>query len=317
MVVNNSFKTKNLIYIHYFLCIMQITFLGTACMVPTKERNHVGTFLSYGSEGILIDCGEGTQRQMKIAGIKLTKITKILISHWHGDHVLGLPGVIQSLSASEYTKTLEIYGSQGTKERIKKMFEAFIFDNKVNLKVHDIKNKRFYESKDYYLEAMELEHRIRCLGFNFIENSRRKINIVKAKKLGIPEGPLLGKIQKGQSIVFKGKKINPDEISYIVKGRKISFILDTVLCGNCYALAKNADLLICESAYSSKLEEKAKKYKHLTAKQAALIANKANVKKLVLTHFSARYKNTQEIEEDARNYFDNIICAKDFMKIKI
>ena len=117
--------------------------------------------------------------------------------------------------------------------------------------------------------------------------------------------------------MFRGNKINPDELSYIVKGKKLSFISDTVLCQNCYALAEMADLLICESAYSSKLEDKAKKYKHLTAKQAALIANRANVKRLVLTHFSSRYKNTQEIEEDARNYFDNIICAKDFMKIKV
>lgn len=296
---------------------MQITFLGTTCMVPTKDRNHISTFLSYGSEGILIDCGEGTQRQMKIAGIKLTKITKILISHWHGDHVLGLPGILQSLSASDYTKTLQIFGPEGTKERIKKMMDVFIFDNKLEFEVYDIKDRKFYESTDYYLEAFELNHSVKCIGFNFIENDKRKIKIAKVKRLGIPEGPLLGKIQNGNSIVFKGKKISPDVVSYIVKGKKLSFISDTDICKNCYDIAENADLLVCESAYSSKLVDKARKYKHLTAKEAALIASKSNVKKMVLTHFSSRYKNTQEIEDDARDYFNNVICAKDFMKIKV
>src|SRR3989338_5530690 len=110
---------------------MQITFLGTSSMVPTKERNQIGVFLSYGPEGILFDCGEGIQRQFKIADESITKITKILISHWHGDHVLGLPGLIQTLSTSNYERTLEIYGPKGTKMRIKKLFEAFVFDRKI------------------------------------------------------------------------------------------------------------------------------------------------------------------------------------------
>jgi len=286
-------------------------------MVPTKERNHIGTFLSYGSEGILIDCGEGTQRQMKIAGIPLSKITKILISHWHGDHVLGIPGVIQSMGASDYKGILEIFGPKGTKERIKKMFEAFVFDNKVEINIHEITKTKFFDSKDYYLEALELDHRIKCFGFNFIEKDKRKIDMGKVKKIGIPQGPLLGKVQEGAMIEFKGKRHKADELSYIVKGKKISFVSDTVLCKNCYELAKDADLLICESAYASNLEEKAEQYKHLTAKQAALIASKANVKKLVLTHFSARYKDTHEIEEEANDYFKDVVCARDFMKIKV
>ncbi len=296
---------------------MEVTFLGTSGMVPTKERNHVATFISYGSEGILIDCGEGTQRQMKIAGLKITKVTKILISHWHGDHVLGLPGLIQTLGASEYNKTLEIYGPIGTKKRIKDMFDVFVFDKNVQIKIIEIQKKKIYNGKGFLLEAYELSHGIKCFGFNFIEKDHRRINIRKIRQLGIPEGPLLGKLQENKSIVFKGKKITPKDTTYIVKGKKITIIADTVVCKNCYELAKDADLLICEATYTSDLEEKAQEYKHLTSTQAAQIASMVNAKKLVLTHISARYKDSKDIEEDAKTIFKEVKVAYDFMKVKL
>ncbi len=296
---------------------MEITFLGTTSMVPTKERNHIATFINYGSEGILIDCGEGTQRQMKISGIKVTKVTKILISHWHGDHILGLPGLIQTMAASEYNGVLEIYGPVGIKKRIKDIFDVFIFDKNIQIKVKEIKKKKFYDGKYFYLEALELSHGIKCFGFNFIEKDHRRINIRKIKELGIPECPLLGKLQENKSIVFKGKKITPEETTYVVKGKKITIISDTLVCKNCYELSKDADLLICEASYKSDLEEKAQEYKHLTAKQAAQIASISNVKRLILTHISARYKDPKEIEEDAKQIFDNVVVAYDLMKVKV
>ena len=127
---------------------MQITIMGTSSMVPTKERNQIGVFVRTASEGILIDCGEGMQRQFKIAGVSITDITKILISHWHGDHTLGLPGLIQSMSASDYGRTLEIYGPKETKKRVEKMFEAFVFDKKLDFKVEEIKDGKFFENND-------------------------------------------------------------------------------------------------------------------------------------------------------------------------
>lgn len=296
---------------------MQITFLGTSSMVPTKERNQIAVFLSYGSEGILFDCGEGTQRQFKIAGISLTKVTKILISHWHGDHVLGLPGLMQTLSSLDYSGMLEIYGPEGTKKRIEKMFEAFVFDKRLSFKVKEVKSGIFFENNDFELESYPLEHGIDIVGYSFIEKDKRKVDMKKVKKFGIPEGPLIGKLQQGKSIEHNNKKITADDVTYIEKGKKLAFITDTVLCGNCYKLAEDADLLICEATYSSKLVDKSEDYGHMTAKHAAQIANKANVKQLVLIHFSARYKNTQELEEDARDVFDNVICAKDFMKIEL
>ena len=296
---------------------MQVTFLGTSSMVPTKERNQIGVFVTYSSEGILFDCGEGMQRQFKIAGISLQKITKILLSHWHGDHVLGLPGIMQTLSATGYSSKLNIYGPKGTKKRIEKLFEAFVFDRKLDFEVHEVEKGIFHENNDFTLEAFPLEHGIEIVGYRFVEKDKRKIDMKKAKKLGLAEGPLIGKLQQGHSIELKGKKTHPDEVSVIERGKKIAYITDTVLCDNCYKAAKDVDLLICESTYSSKLAEKGEEYNHMTAKQAAHIANNSNVKKLVLTHFSARYKTTQEVEEDAKNLFENTICAQDFMKIKL
>ena len=296
---------------------MQLTFLGTSAMVPTKERNHSAVLISYSTEGILIDCGEGTQRQMKIAGIKPSKVTKILISHWHGDHVLGIPGLIQTLAKNEYDRILEIYGPGGTKERMKNMFKAFSFEDKIETKIHEITKKRFFEGKDFFLEALPLEHGIMTIGFSFIEKDKRRIRVDAVRKLGIPDGPLLGKLQSGKSITFKGKKITPEQATYVVRGKKLSFIADTVPCNNALELAMDSDILVCEATYTHKLEEKAAEYLHMTAKQAGLLANQAKTKKLILTHFSQRYKTMEEIEDDAKGVFSNTICAYDFMKIKI
>jgi ribonuclease Z len=296
---------------------MQITFLGTSSMVPTKERNHSAVLISYKNEGILVDCGEGTQRQLKIAGIKLTKITKILISHWHGDHVLGLPGLIQSMAASGYEGILRIYGPKKTKDHFKDMFKAFIFDKKIELDIKEVNKTIFFENEHFSLQALPLEHGIETLGFCVIEKDHRKIEMDKLKKFGLKQGPLIGKLQEGKTINYNNKKINPDQVSSIVKGKKVTIINDTVPCKNADILAKDSDLLLCESTYTSKLEDKSLEYGHMTSKQAAEMANRTNTKKLILTHFSARYKNTLELEEEARTYFDNVNCAEDFMRINL
>ena len=296
---------------------MNITFLGTSAMVPTKERNHSGVFIRYKNEGFLVDCGENIQRQFKIAGIKPTKITKILITHWHGDHVFGLPGMLQTLASLEYTNTLEIYGPKGTKKNIENMFKAFIFDREMKIKVNDIKKRKFFENENYYLEALPLEHNIPCIGYSLVEKDKRRIDKSKLKLLKIAEGPKLKNLQLGKSVTIDGKKIKPEQVTYVVKGRKITCLGDTAKCDNCVKLGEDATILISESTYANKLQEKAEEYKHMTAGDASEIANLANVKKLVLTHFSQRYKTTEEILEDAKTTFDNVVCAYDFMKINL
>lgn len=291
--------------------------MGTSCMKPTKKRGQTSVFLSYGSEGILFDCGEGTQRQMKIIGVKPSKISKILISHWHGDHVLGLPGLLQTIASENPDKSLEIYGPVGTKKYVKIMLSSFIFDSKIDIKIKDVKNGKFFENSDFYLEARELEHRSKIIGFSFVEKEKKKINLDFVKKIGLPHGPLLGKLQQNITIKWKNKTIKPKDATKVVKGKKVTYITDTLVCGACFELANDSDILISESVYTSDLSEKAEKYKHLTAKDAALIASRSGVKKLVLIHFSQRYKNTSPLREDAKDYFNNVVCAEDFMKLKL
>ncbi len=296
---------------------MQLTFLGTSAMVPTKERNHSAVFLEYKAEGILFDCGEGTQRQFKLAGIPMTKITRIFLTHWHGDHVLGLPGVIQSLGAMEYTGTLHVYGPEKSKLHIGKMFEAFVFDHRIMIEVHECSSGIIHDDEDYFVECAPLDHKIPCLGFALVEKDRHRINMPALKKLGVTEGPHLKPLQEGENIDWKGKRILAKDVTTHVQGKKVAYIVDTRMCDTAIQIAKNADVLICESSYAYDLQEKAHEHRHLSARDAGLIASRANAKKLVLTHFSARYKNTHEVEADARDVFDNVIAAKDLMKIII
>jgi len=301
------------------LLLMEITFLGTSSMVPTKERNHSAIFISYKNQGILVDCGEGTQRQMKIAGLKLVKINKILISHWHGDHVLGLAGLLQTLSSGSntYSGTLEIYGPPGFSKQFDQLNTAFNTELAFEIKVIEAKPGIIFSDKEFRIEAAELEHSVISYGYNIVEQDKRHIKTDFVKKLGIPQGPLLGKLQDGKAIKWNGKTVKAEQATSVTKGKKLTIISDTGLCKSCIDLAEDADLLICESTYANSLQEKAEQYKHLTAGQAGLIANKAGVKKLVLTHFSQRYKNTQQVEEDARTVFDNVTAAKDFMKVTL
>ncbi|HHE36464.1 MAG TPA: ribonuclease Z [Candidatus Woesearchaeota archaeon] len=300
---------------------MEITILGTSCMVPTKERNVQAIYIEYKGEGILLDCGEGTQRQMNIAGINRNKVRKILITHWHGDHVSGLIGLLQTISNNENPQRVTLFGPIQTKQRILYMLKSVGFEhNKLRLDVKELNPRgveKVFQNKDYYIECAYMDHRMPCLGYSIVEKNKRKINMTKAKKLGLREGPLIGKLQRGQIITFKGRTIKPEDVSYIQKGKKLTVILDTLPCTNAYELAKNADLLIAEAAYLAELEEKGQEYKHLTTKDAALIATKANVNKLIITHFSQRYKTTRELQDEIRTFFKNSRAAYDFMKLKL
>ncbi|MFH1439005.1 MAG: ribonuclease Z [Candidatus Woesearchaeota archaeon] len=299
---------------------MEITFLGTSSMVPTKERNVTAIYLDYKGEGILVDCGEGTQRQMNIAGINRLKIKKILLTHWHGDHVSGLIGLIQTLGNNDEPPKIKLFGPEGTKERFGYLLKTCVFQNKVEVDIKEVSAKTpeiIFENRDYKIEAVNVKHGISCLAYSFIEKDFRKINMAKAAKFGLKEGPMIGKLQRGQQISVKGKNIMPDDISKMIKGRKVVFVLDTTTCKSCIDISKEADILIMESVYATKLDEKAEKYRHMTAQQAAQIAHQADAKKLILTHFSQRYKTTEEIEQNARDIFPNSVCAFDFMKIKL
>jgi ribonuclease Z len=296
---------------------MELTMLGTSCMMPTKARNTSAALLQHKGEGILVDCGEGTQRQFRLAGMSPTAVTKVLVSHWHGDHVLGLPGLIMTLGASGYQRKLDLYGPVGSKRQVKLIFDAFYYDAKIDLEVHEVEDGSIFEGKDFRIEALPLKHKVPCVGYAVIEADRRRIDLAYTKKLGIPEGPLLGELQDGRSITWKGKTVTPKEATLLIPGRKVAFITDTTLVPNCYTLAQDADLLVCESSFASELEEQAREYGHMTAKEAATIADKAGAKQLLLTHFSARYADIKPVLEDARKVFRNALCASDFLRLEV
>lgn len=300
---------------------MELTFLGTSCMVPTKERNVQGIFLEHKGQGMLVDCGEGTQRQMNIAGINRNRVDKVLLTHWHGDHVSGLVGLIQTIGNNEGEKKLQIYGPKGTKQRMYHLLNAVVFDNKVKLTIKELEPRnqilRFYESQEYVIECINLKHSTPCLAYRFVEKDKLRIQMAKAKKLGLREGPAIGKLQRGQTVVIKGKEIKPEDVAVIQKGKKIVFILDTDLTKNMNIIAEQADLLVIESTYVSSEEEKAEKYKHLTARQAALVAQASGVKKMLMTHFSQRYTSTAAFEEEARIHLPESYAAYDFLKVKV
>ncbi|MBI4447886.1 ribonuclease Z [Candidatus Woesearchaeota archaeon] len=297
--------------------MIEVTFLGTSSMVPTKERNHSAILLSYRDEKILIDCGEGTQRQLRVAGITPTKITKILITHWHGDHVLGLPGLIQTLGANEYRKTLEIYGPEGSKAYFENMLKGFSWQERISIKMVEVGNEVFFENSYFKLESLKLKHSTACTGYCFLEKDKRNINVDYLKKFGLKQHPILKDLQRGKDIIWKGQQIKAELATSIVKGKKIAFVLDTAICDNASKLAKDADLLICEATLLDALKEKCEDRKHLTVKQAAELAKKSDAKQLVLTHFSQRYKDDKELLKEAKSVFEKSACAKDFLNLKL
>ena len=295
---------------------MKITFLGTSAMVPTKTRNHPGLLINQNRENILLDCGENIQRQLTSIGFSPAKITKLLITHWHGDHILGIPGLIQSMAANQYAGTLEIMGPKGSKNFIKRMISSFILKNKIKYKVKEITGKVF-ENEDLIIESYTMRHSAPCLAYSIKEKPRRRINLKYIEKFGLKKHPILGQLQKGKDITYRGKRIQAKNATYLIPGKKLTYITDTTLNKNCFAAAKDADILICEATYTSELKDKAKERMHLTASESAEIAKKAKVKTLILTHFSQRYKTTEEIEKEAKRIFKNTKIAEDFMSVTL
>lgn len=292
--------------------MVKITFLGTADAVPSEKRNHTAILLNYQGENILVDCGEGTQRQMRKAGINPCKLTRVLITHWHGDHVLGLSGLLQTLALSGYNKTLFIYGPKKSKEFIQAIFRTFAFKEKLKFEVREVAGK-FLETEDFILEAEAVKHGTPCNAYSFVLKERRRIDKSKLEKFKISPGPLLQKLKQGKDIIYNGKKYSAKQLTYLQKRKKISFVFDTIYDKKISSFAKDSDILVCESSFDESLEEKAKEFNHLTSRQAAEIAKQSKSKYLILTHISQRYsKNSGEILNQAKKYFKNSVIANDF-----
>lgn len=297
--------------------MIEIVFLGTAQAIPTEKRNHTAVLLRYKNENILIDCGEGTQRQFRKAKINPCKLTRILITHWHGDHILGLPGLLQTLALNNYNRTLHIYIPRGTSRYVDLIFRMFVFVGKIKFEIHECESGKILETPDFFIEAEKMSHGTPTLAYSFIEKEKIRIKKEKLKKYKI-QGKIISELQKGKDIIWNGKKIKAKDITYLQKEKRITFIFDTKICENIDKLVKNSDLIISESTYSKKEEDLALKYKHLTSEQIAKTAKKSKAKQLILTHISQRYENNENrILKEAKKIFPKTQIAEDLMMIKI
>ncbi len=300
---------------------IKTVFLGTSASTPTKNRNLSSVALRYNGEWLLFDCPEGTQRQMMKAKVSYLKINRIFISHFHGDHILGLPGLFATMNIHGRDWPLEIYGPKGIEQLIKKTLELGMLKPEFEVKCFESKKGIILKETDFTITSVPLKHEVECFGYVFEEKDKLgEFDRTKAINLGIPIGPLFSELQQGKKINVNGKTIKPDDVldkSKARKGRKISIIFDTLPDAGYINAIKESDLLIHESSFLEKMKERAKETFHSTAKDAAKIAHKAKVKQLALFHLSARHKEDELFENEARQEFHNAIVAQDLMEIEI
>ena len=294
---------------------IKVTFLGTSAQIPTARRNHSAILLTYDGENILVDCGEGTQRQFRKAKLNPCKVTRVLVTHRHGDHVFGLPGLISTLDLSGYNKTLYIYGPKGIKKFLENFLGLDYAQRDFKIIIEEVHGK-FFETNDFYLEAEKMKHGIPINAYVFVKKEQIRIDREKLKKSKLLSGPLLKNLKEGKDIVYEGKKYLAKNFTYSEGDKKISFILDTLDNEEIVPFVKNSDLLICEASFMENSENGkrlAKEHLHLTAKQAGETAKKSKSKKLILTHISQRHeKNLKEFLEETKRVFKDSSVAEDF-----
>lgn len=300
--------------------MLRVIFLGTGGSLPTRNRNPSAVMVNREGELLLFDCGEGTQQQMMRAKTGMKNLTAIFISHFHADHFLGIPGLIQTMSFLGRTEPLIIYGPEGTRE-FTELFKAFGFFNfKYEIYGIELKPGEIVERKDYVIRALKTEHGIPSLGYVLIENSRLgRFNREKAVELGIPPGPLFAELQKGKSIEVDGRLVRPEDVmGHSRPGRTIVYTGDTRPCESILEASRDADLLIHDCSFSDEMKDWAKESGHSTAGEVAALAKKAGVRKLVLTHISSRYTDDVEpILKDSKGIFENLIVAEDLTDIEV
>ena len=302
--------------------MIKVKFLGTTASIPTRERNLPSIFVMFKGERMLFDCGEGTQRQLMDQGLKFMKINRIFITHWHADHFAGILGLIQTMSLEGRKEPLYVYGPKRTAEFLEQLLTIGYFGKSFNVEVTEMDDSFAIEGDGYKVTAFSVTHRIPSLGYVLEENPRIRANMEKAKKLGLSTGPYIGKLKAGKTITFKGKTIRPEDIIEHLPGRKIVYTGDTKYDPNVIKHAKDADLLIHDSTFASNKDD-VDEIGHSTAKDAATVAKKANVKLLVLTHISRRYQEGKDstdpkiLLDEAKKVFKNTILAHDFLEFEV
>jgi len=300
---------------------LHVVFLGTAGSIPTPERSLPAIAIRRKDELILFDCGEGVQRQMIKAGVGFHRKTKVFVTHMHGDHVLGLPGLFQTMSLLERERKLEVYGPEGIGAFVEAIKQTVQFSLTFPIEVFEVKEAGMVcEEKEYKVHSAWADHGIPSLAYALIEKPRPgEFHPEKAKSLGVPEGPLWSKLQHGSSVKLpNGRVVKSDEVTGPFRmGRKIVYTGDTKPTKNLAKFAEDADLLIHDATFDDELLERAQEDGHSTPSQAAETAKKAKAKWLILTHISARYRDPSLLLEQAKKIFPHVDVAEDFMKIDL
>lgn len=299
---------------------MKISFLGTGGSMPTKERGVTSIAVRRKDELLLFDCGEGTQRQMTKTDISPMKINAIFLTHFHGDHILGLPGLVQTMSLMNRERKLEIFGPAGTSEKISRLLDIPVFTQRFEILTRDLGPGQKVERDGYEIRTARSKHSTRGLAYSLEEDERPgKFHPERAKELGIEPGPKYSTLQEGHSVKnSRDEEIKPEDVMGPPRpGRKIVYTGDTRPSRKIVELSRGADVLIHDATFGEDLKEEAETGGHSTAKEAAEIARKSEVEKLVLTHPSPRYSDISELQEEAREIFPNSLMAEDFMELEV
>jgi len=325
---------------------MELIILGSSAAIPVRERNLSSTALKYKNEILLFDCGEDLQRNFIEAGLKLNKPLKILISHFHGDHIIGIPGLLFRFGLISRTAPITIFGPRnlflylfvhrkvlGLKANYpiriveidndnNKLIIFETLDSEIPSEEKFLEDNVIFENDKYTLKYTKVDHSVLTFAYSFVEKPRYgKFEPKRAIELGIPESKLWKKLQKGEIIEFEGKNFDPLKEGIVgpkQPGRKVTYSGDTVPCENLIELGKNSDVLIHESTFSKELSDIALEKKHSTSIDAAIDAKKMGAKQLILTHISSRYQeDAVKLLEDAQEIFPNTLLAIDLMRISL
>lgn len=298
--------------------VRQLVVLGTSSQVPTRQRNHNGYLLRWDGEGILFDPGEGTQRQMLYAGVSASGLTRLCLSHFHGDHCLGLPGVIARLSLDGVHKPVEAYYPASGQEFFGRLRHASVFRDITDVRENPVSaDGRIATGAFGELHAHRLDHSVEAFGYRLIEPDGRRFDRAALERSGV-SGTAVGVLQREGAIEVDGRTVRLADVTVPRPGQKFAFVMDTRLCDAVYALAEDADLLVIEATFVDEDAQLAADYGHLTARQAATVAAQCGVRRLVLTHFSQRYPDTgRHRAEAAEVYRGDLVIAEDLMRIAV
>jgi ribonuclease Z len=299
------------------MTVRELVVLGTASQAPTRDRNHNGYLLRWDGHGLLVDPGEGTQRQLLLAGIASSTITRICLTHLHGDHCLGLPGVLQRLSLDRVAHPVDLHFPASGQPYVERLRDAAVYHATSQVRLAPVDADGVVAAtRDYRLIARRLDHRVETYGWRLEEPDGRTMLPDRLEALGI-RGPAIGELQREGVLDVGGRRVRVEEVSVERRGQKVAFVLDTRLCDAAFELAAHADLLVCESTFLSHEADLAESYGHLTAAQAARIAAEAGARRLVLVHFSQRHPDESVYLAEAAPIFGDTVAPRDLDRIPV